>query len=240
MSYILEALRKSEKERKQEEIPLLQTVHAHRQSRATEKKGFLSIILPWIFTLVILLVAIPGVLIWQGRLPLFQPQLSLTGHPEQQIPAPLPEGPAMERGPTVQQTTERPLRMKSSLAQQTKEKQDHKIATEEDPNIIRTVIREPAPLTLAQGQDDEIPVVGRKVPEISISTNVSPSVREELRKMKFAGHVYSEDRDRRMIMINNKILREGEGIDADFRLDEITRNGVILLNQSTRIRIGLF
>ena len=239
MSYILEALQKSEKERQQEEAPLLQTVHT-RQVFSTQKKFLSSKLLLWILTLVILFVSTFGVLIWQGQLQIFHQEQRRTDLAEQQLPAPLPESPVVEKSLPAKQSTERPQQKKVHLSKQTGENLSPKTVPEGDPNIIRTIIREPAPLTLAQGKDEEIPVIGGKVPEISASMNLAPSVREELRKMKFAGHVYSEDRDRRMIMINNKILREGDGIDADFRLDEITRSGVILLNQSTRIRIGLF
>jgi general secretion pathway protein B len=240
MSYILEALRKSEKERKQEENPLLQAVHTPGQVFPTEKKIVSSKFLLWIFTFVLLLVSTLGVLIWRGQLPIFHLEQRHTEHVEQQIPVSLPESPVMEKRLTEQQSTEMPQRKKARLSKQTGEELSPETAAEGDSNIIRTIIREPAPLTLARGKDDEIPAAGGKVPEISASINLSPSVQTELLKMKFAGHVYSEDRDRRMIMINNKILREGEGIDTDFRLDEITRSGVILLYQSARIRIGLF
>ena len=241
MSYILEALRKSENERKQEENPLLQVVHTPRRVFPTEKKTVSSKLLLWILTFVILLVSTMGILIWQGQLPIFHLEQNHTDLAEQQLPAPSAESPVVEKNlPAQQESTERPQPTKVRLTQQTGENLSPKTVAKGDPNIIRTIIQEPAPLTLDQGQDNEIPVIGGKVSEISTSMNLSMSVREELKKMKFAGHVYSEDRDRRMIMINNKILREGDGIDADFRLDEITKNGVILLNQSKQIRIGLF
>ena len=125
-------------------------------------------------------------------------------------------------------------------AEKTGERPSPEAVEGEDQHIVRTVIREPAPLTLAPENDDAIPVRGRKTFEISKSMDMSPSAQADLQKMNFAGHVYSEERDRRMIMINNKILREGDGIDTDFRLDEITRNGVVLLYHSTRIPIDLF
>ena len=239
MSYILEALRKSEKERKQEENPLMQVVHTRRDFPA-EKEKVPSKLPLWILTFVILLVSTFGIFIWQEQQPIFHPRPNHTDPAEEQLPAPLPESPVVIKSLPAQQLTERPQQKKVRLTQQTGVNLSLKAVPEEDPNILKTVIREPAPLILAQGQDDEITVVGGKVSEISASMNLSPAAREELRKMKFAGHVYSEDRDRRMIMINNKILREGDGIDANFRLDEITRNGVILLNNSNQIRIGLF
>ena len=83
-------------------------------------------------------------------------------------------------------------------------------------------------------------VMNRKISDTPTASQLPPSAQADVGKMKFAGHVYSEDTARRMIMINNKILREGDAIDTDFRLQEITGSGVILLYKSTPFRIDLF
>ena len=70
--------------------------------------------------------------------------------------------------------------------------------------------------------------------------NLPLTIRDDLRNMRFAGHAYSPDPAFRLIMINNKILHQGESVDADLRLSQITENGVILVYHGTRIRINLF
>jgi general secretion pathway protein B len=234
MSYILEALRKSENERRQEEIPLLQAVHAPRQSIPPKTNHFSAKLLPWIVTLILLLGTTLGILFWQGQLPILRLEKRPMDLPEQQQAASVSEGPALEKGIPAPKPNEGLRQKKAELSL------SPEAIEGEDQHILRTVIREPAPLTLSPENDEEIPVRGRKTIEIPKSMHMSPAAQADLQKMKFVGHVYSEDRGSRMIMINNKILREGDGIDADFHLDEITGTGVVLLYHSTRIPIDLF
>lgn len=241
MSYILEALRKSEKERKQDETSVLQTIHAPRRVGPAGKDIFLSKPLRWILILLTLFVSTMGIMIWQGKLPIIQPEQQHTDTFERQTPAPLPDNPATNNSLSERQTTERLQQKKTRFPSQTESKLPPRETTGQEPDISRTIIiQEPSPLTLTQGKDDEITDIDRKVSDIHASTELPPSVQADIQRLKFAGHVYSEDRTRRMIMINNKILREGDGIDADFRLHEITRNGVILLYGTKRFRIDLF
>ena len=54
-----------------------------------------------------------------------------------------------------------------------------------------------------------------------------------------AGHVYSEVPSRRMIMINDKIVREGERVGDQLKLLRITWDGVILRHMDTDFQIKL-
>jgi general secretion pathway protein B len=58
--------------------------------------------------------------------------------------------------------------------------------------------------------------------------NLPVVTQDALPKLHFAGHTYSTDPKKRMIIINNNILREGQKIDKNLQLIEITRNGVVL------------
>lgn len=63
------------------------------------------------------------------------------------------------------------------------------------------------------------------------------TIRPELPTLRFSGHTYSEERSRRMIMVNNRILREGDWIDGKIRLEEITWEGVILDHQGVQLKV---
>lgn len=58
-------------------------------------------------------------------------------------------------------------------------------------------------------------------------------------QLHFAGHAWSTVPSKRMIIINNAILREGDRIDPQLRLMEITRRGVILEQGEKKFRIEL-
>ncbi len=54
------------------------------------------------------------------------------------------------------------------------------------------------------------------------------SLQAAIPELHCAGHTYSTEPEKRMIIINNSILREGEKIDENLRLVEITWDGLII------------
>ncbi len=57
--------------------------------------------------------------------------------------------------------------------------------------------------------------------------------------LKLAGHVYSEDASLRMILINDHIVREKGAAAKGIILDEITPDGIILRKDAIRFRIDI-
>jgi general secretion pathway protein B len=237
MSYILDALRKSEKDRKRDETPILHAVHSSRQTVPAGKNIFSSKLLRWIVVLPALCIVTLGISIHQGLLPISQPKQPPADLAQQQKSA--PPTAETDNSQDEQQTAERLQHDKALISTRVVNPSTKAIA-EKDAAPSRTVIQEPAPLTVTQGKDDEMSVINRKISNTSTSNQLPPSVQADVGKMKFAGHVYSEDTVGRMIMINNKILREGDTIDTEFRLQEITKSGVVLVYKSTPFRIDLF
>ncbi len=54
-----------------------------------------------------------------------------------------------------------------------------------------------------------------------------------LAELRFAGHTYALEPARRLIIVNNRIIREGEWIGEELRLQEITWEGVVVDYQGT-------
>jgi general secretion pathway protein B len=240
MSYILDALRKSEKDRKRDETPMLHTVHTSRQAVPAGKNIFSSKLLRWIVVLLTLFIIALGISIRQGLLPISKPEQPDTNLAQQQKLAPPTENQKTENSLSEQEAAERLQHDKALIAARAGSNASLKTIAEKDPTLSSTAIQEPAPLTVTQGKDNEMSVINRKFSDTPTSNQLPPSVQADVGKMKFAGHVYSEDTAGRMIMINNKILREGDTIDTEFRLQEITKSGVVLVYKSTPFRIDLF
>ena len=59
-------------------------------------------------------------------------------------------------------------------------------------------------------------------------------------ELKFSGHVYSPEPSLRLIMINERVVREGDPISTDLLLDEIYQDGVVIRHDRGRFRIKLF
>jgi general secretion pathway protein B len=90
-------------------------------------------------------------------------------------------------------------------------------------------------------------IVEKTTPVETLGNNSSVPRLEELDQafqnkvpeLKLAGHVYSEDASLRMILINDRIVREKGAAAKDFILEEITPQGIILRNGVTRFRIDI-
>jgi general secretion pathway protein B len=227
MSYILDALQKSEKERKNEGIPTLQTIHTPRNTLPVGKIAGGAKHLRWMLLILALIAIILGAMFLENPEPNSSLEQRSTEQNEHQEPS-LPS-----KKPTILT-----MQKKVRKSAQTTPIFPSQMPIEQDQNTSRAIIREPSPLALTQ--DNENPVANPNDSKIPLLRELPPSIRDAIPKMKFAGHVYSTDRAQRMIMINQKILREGERVDSGLHLEEITWNGVILSsNAAGRFRIEL-
>ncbi len=117
------------------------------------------------------------------------------------------------------------------------------LPTEEELSVLRDKIREeqstiPDPPAMA----DDLPAQGNSdnkepLPEFS---QLSKDMQKELPSISIKGHIYSDNPSSRMVNINGLLMREGEEIADDLRIDEITLSGVILTYKDVRFRIRVF
>ncbi len=66
------------------------------------------------------------------------------------------------------------------------------------------------------------------------------SVQQSLPPINIEGHIYDDNPAARMVIINGKIRREKQSLGAMLRLEEITPNGVILSYQGHVFHMGVF
>ena len=230
MSYILDALKKSDRERKQGEVPSLQTVHADlvtagRKRSAVRRKTLLT------GGLCILVAA--ALALWRWPIPPTPEKIEPPATSQQTVPAPVAE-PA-EQPPPVQKVTPQVL-------EPIQQELQTKPPVAERPVIQPEVVIEPAPLL----QPGQIPsqTLPKAASEPGSSLPLLKDLPADIQKAlppdePGAGHVYADKPSRRMIMINTKIVREGEMIGENLRLVKITWDGVILRHISTEFQIKL-
>lgn len=65
------------------------------------------------------------------------------------------------------------------------------------------------------------------------------SVQQGLPNLSITTHLYSDDPSSRMIRMNGEIIREGQDLSPGLKLVEITSDGVILKYQNYRFHVGL-
>lgn len=204
MSFILEALKKSERERQQGQPPDLFAVHGETPAFQAPP-GRRPRLLLWA-GLGTLIAALGGGYLWFGGGTTGDTPLSPT-KTERAAPAKPPAAatrPAAE--PAVAPApAEKPIVLPTA-----------KPAAESEGQFARQSAAPPASAAPAKGRI---------------------TIRPEIPTLRFSGHTYSEERSRRMIMVNNRILREGDWIDGNIRLEEITWEGVILDHQGVQLKV---
>ncbi len=233
MSFILNALEKSEKERQLRENPHLHVVHGYpvalkkSSSRSRWQKYILSV-------LALLLSVCVGVFVF-----LYWPQIPKGFKKEvlpvvrETIPPPMSIIKGKEKvlfPPPPLLPTPEPKNDSFLLALKNLPVAEHDEIAKRY-SISRSYIDGGVKHTIViNNKINFIHLPTEKSPEalLPLYAELSPSLQNAIPELHFAGHTYSNDPAKRMIIVNNNILREGEKIDQDMRLVKITWEGVIL------------
>jgi len=199
MSYLLEALKKSDKERQRGTIPDLQTDHSQPSVRRKRQKK-----MSWRFPGIVVFALLCGGLLW-GQY----------GRHDSNIKESEPESEAL----VVKDEVLAPVAVVKKAPAKTVAVVKTELNVEK--KIEATSVTDVAfvpPLL------DELPV----------------AVRAAIPDLSFAGHVYSDVPLKRLIIINNRIVREGDLIVNGLTLEEIESDGVVLRYESSVFRVELF
>ncbi|MEA3468635.1 MAG: general secretion pathway protein GspB, partial [Thermodesulfobacteriota bacterium] len=233
MSYILEALKKSERERQRENIPDLQADHSLPPVRRDERKRP-----AWRLPLILILILLcSGGLFWWQQSDDQDPQLAEKA--PQVIPTlPVPSSSATQ-DPDVSanppESAELSVKIKEQISWEVHQAVGL-VSENVSPFPVAVSEENPAPLEetaprLVPGQENAAPPLMEDLPFV---------VRAGIPDLTFAGHVYADDAQKRMIIINNRIVREGDLITNGLSLEQISPNGVVLLYETTVFRVDLF
>jgi len=240
MSYILEALKKSDRERKQGEIPDLQSDHALRSGPGKrDKKSSL-----WKWSLLCFLFVLAAlVLSWgmQSKNVALEEKISALEESvvqlkEQPVPvvAPLPAAwEENEAQPVVPAPEDETGLMEENIQQPVIEEETVAQAMDDPRKVEQEVVPPPQPVV-------EEEVVSETAEALPLVQDLPSTVQQSLPQLKLAGHVYSKDPAKRMIMINNRICREGDLVENQLYLEQILWEGVVLRYQDIRFRMNIF
>ena len=236
MSYILDALKKSDRERQQGKIPGLNSIHdpypVPPENRSTGQQiKYISITIG-----LILLISTPAITWYRAKIftnsdtpVIIEKTREIVTEPEKNIPptasikSPADGGSTyLPPPPTITtQSTKMVL-----LPDQTG-------PLEEKETAISVPAQEPADIP------EIISVPSQVVPDIPRIENLPPSIREDIPDLNLAGHTYSDSPEKRMIIINSNILREGDRLDNNLKLVEITWTGVILDHNGKQFSVDI-
>jgi general secretion pathway protein B len=255
MSYILEALKKSEQQREIGRVPGISSVH---ESTAKPVSG------KWLWLIVAVLLLNAGLLV-----------LLLWPEPEPELDAakvsmPLPEhepaGASPDR-PAVAPIVSQPPALKdpvsrvpqtASIAPVTKPSAAEPVRTETPPQSVvqepvmaaavlpaQPVVEQPPrptakaePPAQPQVEQPPRPMLKAEAPALPVWPQIPTQLFQQLNGgLRLDVHVFSDQPEKSFVLINMKKYKQGEKLQEGPQLDEITSEGVILSFRGQRFRV---
>ena len=231
MSYILDALKKSEQERGRGDIPGVQTVHSSSLNYHGQKKAYW----PYLLIVAVLLNLIAIIYFIVDR--------------DQIAPAEVATPPLTATSPAEQATHDTAIIQASQTADiQTS---DTTTVTDDsmksDDELITTATSSPTQQAMTAEKAEPEPAS----PAVTRSATVTPekqviefyelpaAIKQQLPAIIISAHVYSSNPLQRSIVINNNFMEEGEYVIDELRLHEITPDGAIFDFRDTRFHHGV-
>lgn len=216
MSYILDALRKSESERRQGKVPDLgqqvQIVHTARPARRPGAGA-------WIVLALIINAAVMAYVFWPGTDPASTMEEALADDPVARAPANLAPAAAT---PAVPQAG-----VNAGASQEP-------VSGAEEETTVRPTIIVPSPRS-SRGIPASEPGAPGRVPHL---VELPLSFQKSIPDLTFNSHVFASDPQARRVMINGHYLRPGDSFSG-LVVEQITEDGVVLSKQGQRFRLGV-
>jgi general secretion pathway protein B len=218
MSFILDALKKSDQQRRRGATPTLLTVPA-----AIAEPRQPAVFIYWIPAAVIL-----GAGILIGWLRPWQPEKGApavtTTITAQQTDSSLRQIPAVT--PALPETNRRPEPVPPQLAPRIQER-------------LSDAPRKAGPASIPDKRVDAVPAEVAPEQGVVELQELPLSIRRELPEMRIAMHAYSPKPDARLVSINDQLLREGDRAAAGVKLEQITPDGMIFSYKEYRFHRGV-
>ncbi|MBE0599042.1 MAG: general secretion pathway protein GspB [Desulfuromonadales bacterium] len=230
MSFILDALKKSEEQRRQGSVPQLQTAQMAQPAAAGRR------IWPWLLVIALLLNGI--LLVWWLRPWQSTPSEPIAAITPAAIPAPEPATVATEAilspPPAAATVTPRPAPAPAGWGDLSPPEIPAGRGEGEAATVRPEPVSRPAP-----------PPASRPKPVAAANalphwTELPLTVRRGLPELSISLHYHTAERTARMARINGRIVREGEMIGGQLTVEEITPSGVILSSGPLRFLLGDF
>lgn len=231
MSYILDALKKSDLQRKQGEVPTLQTVHLPVRPQDKTPRVLYGVIA----LLLLLLMFVLGYLFSQQFLQSRDESTAVV----------LP--PVDHTADAVEQNT-------SVQADKVGGQKVHSVQSANETSRAADIQRQSsasetglsAGKTLAESNIETSPALPENSQTAEPDLMNIPYLHElpdyqqqSIPAMEFAGHVYSSDASSRSVIINGRFMEQGDTLLPGLRIETITINGVVFAYQDSLFRIDI-
>ncbi len=245
MSYILDALKKSEEHRRASQAG--STFAAGDSSRKEGRHFKYTRVIIFTCSLLPLFLIIIFLLYFATHL--LAPLPEITHVPEKQTTSTTEKAPLAEEAPlaTNEKITAAPIANITPRKRKIKfllpdEEQDQPApgyqGTDEviQPAPIYTDADSPLPLGVLEKEREKSEQLYGTVPYLE---ELEEGIQQTIPDMRLSGHTFSKDPARRLIVINNTIAREKDVVEHRFILERILPDSIILQSGETRFRIRI-
>lgn len=252
MSYILEALKKSEQERARDQgtLPDIKSVHTPSSTLHEENRRWWPVVL-----IVVIIVASAGLTaLYFTRL---QPAETVVER-EQNAPALAMKSQETQKAvkkqianPVAAQLPKTQVPQTQISSKSSVKENDPPAKEQKQPRVVfskQQLQRDDVIGNVKEQQDQEVEQTLQPSTPAEVKQNADPtavaisdipdSVRRKIPDISFEGHVYSSNLERRSVMINGHKRREGDTIGGDLLLKEITANGAEFEIEGYRFRLN--
>lgn len=225
MSYILDALKKSEQERGHGGIPSVQTVHSSSLNYRNEKNTYWPYVL--ITAVILNLLAILYFIADKDK-----PSENQTEETQSKVIENKTGGNNLQELTTINNT-------QTVLPEDIKKQTEVKTSITTNQVKQQEVIKHPAATKPSVNEQAITATTGNNNTNNIEFHELPDSIKLQLPTITISAHIYSSNPLQRNIVINNKFLEEGEYVLDDLILDEITPDGAIFNYHNTRFHYGV-
>lgn len=238
MSYILEALKKSEQEREQGGVPDIKSVHKPEIPGGGDVRGSWWL---WLLAAVILVNSVVFAVVYFGD----DESGNAAGHDQQPALAQRPAAESIDKAPPPRQSASPSAAAAAPSRASAPPRPDpvveqprSQVVFSDKPLQLDDTLGNTAAAEKVQGKtsvtnqtpDDELPA--------GTVSELPEAVRKQIPAIEFGGHVYSSKVKRRSVMINGKRMREGDAVGSGLLLSKITPQGAEFEFQGYRFRLN--
>ena len=252
MSYILDALKKSEEERKRGTVPDLMAVQDTRVQEQGKRHW-------WHYLLLVALLLNAGMFLWW-----LAPWD--TGKPNLSADSPNRQNPLPEKAILSEEKNQREKPLPAQTGPLAKTPIEKKVSERED-NSVQTkasaqgqIPSTSAPAVETQESRVTSPSLSLQVPGATPAPfettspgksthaggsmvynlhELPPSIQQHLPAFSITAHVHTGDPASGMVKVNGQMMREGQDLSPGLKLEKIVTDGVIFRYQNYRFRVGL-
>jgi general secretion pathway protein B len=237
MSYILDALRKSDQQRQRGAVPMTLTPAA---TLVAAKPPTISLNVLLAAILVAAGIVIGWLRPWQPAVPAREAVTSLAASPRPALPEPLATVPetAAKPEPTLPASTATGQAGYPSAGAAMNQDAPALARTETAPPPPQAVAGDAKPATTPmpdKGGAAE-PAAGAPAQGVTPQSELPAAMQQEIPRLSISLHAYASDPKDCLVMINDKLLRPGEFLSPGLRLEQVTPDGVIMSYKGYRFR----